>query len=127
MDRNRRDKASDLFKYSVFGTKVPFREAFPEIADIVVEINETGEGLHGGVSKRKLGPDSIGEFVNCSNPICYGGGFNLVDIIREMVSKKETEREDSRLCRGNEGSPKGRRIYRKCFNMFEIKINIKYR
>jgi hypothetical protein len=40
-------------------------------------------------------------------------GFNIGSPIRDMIRKHETNKEGNALCQGNEGSPKGRRIYRK--------------
>jgi hypothetical protein len=37
------------------------------------------------------------------------------------------ELQVSKFCQGNEGSAKGRRIYRKCLNSFEVKVVIKYK
>lgn len=48
-------------------------------------------------------------------------------VIRAMVRNKETEREARGLCQGNEGSPKGKKIYRKCYHSFKMKIAIRYK
>jgi hypothetical protein len=42
------------------------------------------------------------------------------------LSEQKTEREFSKMCKGDEGSPKGRRKYRNCANFFKLKINIEY-
>lgn len=125
-----RKKASDVFNESnyVFAKKVGFDEAFSQIEDIRVEVAESGRDVE------EWNRDSIytkqhfpGEFINCSNSFCYNGGFSIGSILREMVSKKQTELETRKGCQGNEGSPKGRRIYRKCLNSFKIKVSIKYK
>jgi hypothetical protein len=122
-----RKKAQDVFNETnfVFATKTTFEKAFPEIKNINVEIEETGTGTYNNRTSH-YSKEYISEYVNCSNPKCYNGGFRLGCIIREMVYKKETEREGSEMCQGSEGSPKGRKIYRKCWNDFSYKIQIEY-
>jgi hypothetical protein len=125
-----RKKAGDLFREStpVFGRKTTFAEAYPEIEDIVIEVEETGDSVDSENRHRRYTTKYLpGEFINCSNPMCYGGGFHLGSYLHSMVSEQKTELEESTLCRGNEGSPKGRRIYRKCLNLFKVKINITYK
>lgn len=133
MSRGDRKKASDVFRETtyVFAEKVPFETAFPEIASVDVEFTETGHGIW-DAGKRYRGyragsRDSLGEYIDCSNSLCYNGGFSIGNILREMVRNKETRREFSALCQGNEGSPKGRRIYRKCLNFFKGIITIVYK
>lgn len=126
--RNQRQKASDVFQESnfVFAGKVSFAEAFPQIEDVTVEVEESGEGVT-WKGKQQYGKESLNEYINCSNPLCYNGGFSVSRILREMIHNKQTEIETSAICQGNEGSPKGRRIYRKCLNHFKIKVSMKYK
>jgi len=125
-----RKKASDLFREStpLFGRKTTFAEAYPQIEDIEVEVEETGRGVESRSRSRRYTKEYLpGEFVNCSNPMCYGGGFQLGLYLHGMVSGKKTELEESALCSGNEGSPQGRRVYRKCLNLFRLKIKVTYK
>ena len=64
--------------------------------------------------------------MNYTNPMCYKGGFNLGNITRDMIYKKETERVGSSECQGNEGHHKSRDIRSKCLNSFSYKIQIEY-
>lgn len=123
-----RKKAQDIFMETnfVFGTKTTFEKAFPEIKNIDVEVIETGDGTNNGSRTSHYGKINIKEYVNCSNPMCYNGGFRLGEIIRDMVYKKEIERDGSIMCQGNEGSHKSRSIYTKCLNHFSYKIQIEY-
>ena len=131
--RDQRMKASDVFRESefVFSRKVSFDEAFPEIEDVVIEVTEKGTGVrHRGPDDPKhiyRKPHLPGEYVDCSNSLCYNGGVSVGSIIRDMVREHATERETSEVCRGYEGSPKGRRKYRKCMNFFQVKIGITYK
>ncbi len=68
----------------------------------------------------------VGEYIDCRNSLCYDGGVSVGQMLRDMVEEKKTEAEFSSLCRGYEGSPKGRRKYRNCSNFFEVKIRIEY-
>ncbi len=124
-----RKKAQDIFNESefLFSRKTSFTEAFPEIEDIQVEVKFTGAGIRSWNQTRHLTKESLGEFVNCQNPVCYGGGFSIGEIVREMVRSRKEKFEASRGCRGYEGSPKGRRRYRSCINSFDVKVQIKYK
>ena len=129
-------KAQDVFNASnpFLGKKCSFDEAFPEIDTIRVEYTESGVGAYSTRYKgneayqRVLGEKChISEYINCSNPLCYNGGIHIGQVLREMVYNQETQKEDSKICQGNEGSPKGRKIYRKCYNYFQYKITISYK
>jgi hypothetical protein len=130
MDRSRRMKASDVFANTDFflGKTTSFKEAFPAVEDIRVEVTETGEGVNPrlATSVYRLG-SMPGQYVDCHNPRCYNGGFNLGQLIMFMTDSRETEKETEMHCQGYEGSPKGRKKDGPCFNRFKVKISIKYR
>ena len=120
----RRMKASDVFRNSpdpLFGKKVSFQEAFPQIDKINVDVKRV----------RYADEEIIywggGEYVDCDYELCYNGGFRIEKIIRLMVDNKETKKEGSCFCQGYEGSPKGRRRSRSCMNLFKYKIHIDYK
>lgn len=131
--RAQRMKASDVFRETnfLFSRKASFDEAFPEIEDIVIEVAEDGHGVrHWGRDDPKRiykKPHLPGEYVDCSNPLCYNGGVSVGSIIRDMVRERATKRETSEICHGYEGSPKGRRKYSSCMNFFKVKISITYK
>ena len=131
MGKQDRMKASDVFREAqlLFVDKVPFNEAFPQIQYIEIEVQETGRGLYHGSSGHRVykTPHMPGEYINCGNPLCYNGGFSIGKVIRETVRNKETATEGSASCQGYEGSPKGRRKYRPCFNHFTYRIKIQYK
>lgn len=137
MAGNSRLKAQDIFNQAnfLFGKKVAFAEAFPEIDTIRLEYSEKGVvpqyyhrlNAEGEYAWCRTDKNAIGEFINCSNPLCYNGGINVGHVIREMVKNREETKEGSAICQGNEGSPKGRRIYRSCLNYFKYKITITYK
>ena len=129
-----RMKASDVFERStpLFGRKVTFDVAFPQVADITLEIREQGKvpkylvADDGAYVRTYQSSNFPGQFVDCSNSLCYNGGVGLGPIVREMVRTGATVRETSSKCQGYEGSPKGRRKYRTCRNVFTVKVLITY-
>lgn len=70
---------------------------------------------------------NIGQYIDCENRDCYGGGFPIVQKLHEMVGDQKTEAEFSELCDSSEGSPKGRRLYGPCLNLYQVKIKVEYR
>lgn len=129
MGQNDRKKAQDVFKDTnyAFAEKSSFEKAFPTISDIKVKVIESGEGVEEWNRERYFSKANAGEYINCSNRLCYNGGFRLGEIIRYMESLNLTEYETSRHCQGYEGSPKGRKKYDNCYNRFDIKVEIKYK
>lgn len=122
-----RKKAQDIYMETKFpfGPKTTFENAFPEIKDINIEVIENGLYMN-NTRISHYSKTNISEFVNCTNPMCYNGGFRIGGIIRDMVYKKETERDGSADCQGNEGRQKSRDIRSKCLNSFSYKIQIEY-
>ena len=122
--REKRMKASD-----VFPTLLLFEKEFPQLVDFRIRVEEKR-----GYSDYSKSPrvhiftpaNPPGEYVDCSNPYCYNGGFSIRAILRDMVKKGETERETSEVCQGYLGSPKGRKKIKPCFNSFEVSIQLKY-
>lgn len=129
MSRRRRMKASDVFREAqfLFARKVPFKEAFPKIKKLEIRAEESGYGVYGEFNTRYYNIDNPpGEFIDCSNPVCYNGGFSIGEILREMVRHKKTHHEGMKLCQGYEGSPKGRRRYRSCINHWKVTVDLEY-
>jgi len=124
-----RKKASEIHRETnyVFSKKVPFTEAFPEIDDITVEVKESGHGVYRNSCTGIYGKDTLGEYIDCSNPLCYNGGFSIGRILWEMVRKQQCDLKTMKICQGYEGSPKGRRKYRSCCNSFDVAIKIIYK
>ena len=145
MEQERRKKASDIPRgtNSLFSNKVPFTEAFAEIENIFIEVKEFESSMRKPEKddewERAMGSYSSyprihrysknhlpAEKINCSNALCFKGGFSIGSIVRNMIGQKETFKESKEHCQGYEGSPKGKRKYRDCSHQFEYKITIKY-
>lgn len=124
----KRKKASDIFRETdcFLGEKTTFEKAFPEIEDIRVIVEEYEDFMSEG-KKRYYSKANAGEYIDCSNPVCYNGGFNLGQIIRNMVISHQTKLETTEYCQGYEGSPKGRKKYGPCEHYFKVNIEIKYK
>jgi len=127
VSRDHRKKASEVFSQTsyVFSEKVPFAAAFPEIESVRFQYELRGDGVYKWNATGVR--DRVGEYIDCVNPICYNGGFSIGSLLRDMVGARETHREGIATCQGNEGSPKGRRVYRKCLNHWTYVIDLTYK
>lgn len=126
--QDERQKASDVFRDAnpVFGEKSSFEEAFPDVEDIriEVEIGTDGEGNDKQTYTKRNFP---GEYIDCSESLCYNGGFSIGSILRDMVRECKTHRQGSEICQGYHGSPKGQRKYKECHNFFQYEVHIEYK
>lgn len=111
-----------------------FEDAFPMVASIRIAYKESGMGVSvfeqddaEGFAHHITNKVYVPEYIRCSNGLCVHGGYRIAEKIREMVNNKETASSGSIICCGNEGSPKGRRIYRKCYNFIKYKVEIAYK
>jgi hypothetical protein len=128
--RDKRQKASDVFRDAtyVFSRKVPFEEAFPQIDDLRVQVRESSIGRTEPIrTSTYTTVNPPGEFVDCSNPLCYNGGVSVGSVIHAAVRDRKTECTETHGCQGYEGSPKGQRRYRSCLHTFEVTVNIRYK
>jgi hypothetical protein len=123
--RDERIKASDTFSPFLGKTSV-FEDAFPDIESLAVESREIS---HQATRKhtRHFDQTNFGEYIDCSAPLCVRGGVSVGSIVREMAATKQTTLETTERCVGYEGSPKGRRRYGPCSNIFQIKVSVKYK
>jgi hypothetical protein len=121
-------KASDVYKEteSAFTRRGSFGEVFPDIKEASVTVEQAKYGRDSPVS-RQYSKDTLSEFVDCTNPICYNGGISIGNILRKMVKEGQTHFEGGQLCQGYEGSPKGRRKYNRCPVYFKVNITIEYK
>ena len=135
MTKKRHMKLSDVEAqtYRPFAPRTStFREAYPMIESLRVEVRPHGEGFEPfGQQPEWLDVytfDTVPALIDCRNPRCYGGGLDLDRLLRwEVVERKLTEFETTKPCRGYEGSPKGRRRDDECDTYFKIKISVRYK
>jgi hypothetical protein len=102
-----------------------FEEAFPQIADAVIEVQELGKLPEHSSGKREYQNNEIGESVPCRNPACNKKGISAGWILREMVRNNQTEIEALEVCEGRESMGRGQ--YRDCLNRFVIKATVTYK
>src|SRR3989344_7490102 len=94
------------------GTPTTFEKAHPELEDAVIEWTHSDFGIKPS-GKMKSSLKEIGGFIQCSNPLCQRGGFDIdIEILNPMLDEKETMKKGILTCPGDEGSPKGRKIGR---------------
>jgi hypothetical protein len=128
--REKRQKAQDVFNETDFllSSKGTFDDGFPTIDTIRVQVEEIGHGVDAEYNKRTYTKAHFpGEYVNCSNSLCYNGGFSLGEILRDMVSRLQMEKSAFKTCQGYKGSPKGRRNYGPCGNYFKVQVRLTYK
>jgi hypothetical protein len=63
------------------------------------------------------------QYVDCTNPLCYYGCVDVGHILRTMVLDRQTTRESSVHCKGNEGAP----TRKPCMASFGVKVDIDFR
>ncbi len=73
LGRIRTEKAGAVFNKSklAVATKASFSEAFPSVRRARIEVEET---FYRRTVLHHLTEEDAREFVDCSNPACYGGG-----------------------------------------------------
>ena len=100
---------------------------FREVFSVRVEVTRPKRGPYGDTTTLVYTElEMINEYVDCPNPRCHNGGFPIRETLRDMIQKRETHRECGDLCRGHEGSPKGRRRRRACLANFNLTIDLVY-
>lgn len=118
-------KSSDIFNETnyVFGSKSDFKDVFPEIQEMAIHVTEF-ESL---IWMKELVTHHLtlgrpsGEYIDCTNPSCEGGGFSMGNILREAISGKKEKIEKNITCHGAETS--GRR----CMHAFKVSGSVKYK
>lgn len=125
MTIRRRQKTFEVFAghRPVHATPGTFEQVFPQIETVLVRVR----GTYQGFSERFYDRHTLGEYIDCTNPLCWNGGFRVGDVLRQMVLSGETHHEDSAFCQGHEASPKGRRKYGECGEFFRFTIDISYK
>jgi hypothetical protein len=102
-----------------------FDEAFPQIADVVIEVQESGKIPEHSSGKRIYRKGEFGESIPCRNPACNNKGISAGWILREMVRNNQTHLETTEVCEGRESMGRGQ--YYDCLNRFAIKATITYK
>lgn len=115
----------------VFDNFMKFEKIFPQLEDVTLEWTEAGNGIRRYSATEKMPYEykvSMREhsgLIHCNNGLCRYGGFELDFIIRDMIQNKETVKEGSRICSGQEMLSK--KISRKCLNSIQYRITLIYK
>jgi len=118
--------------FPFFGTVGTFGEAFPQIEEALIASYETGDDVatyRGDSEPKTFGqPQRISEpRIRCSNKRCQRGGYDIEYEVRMMTCTKSTEKEFVLHCKGDEGTPKGRKKGYGCSNSLNVHLTIKYK
>jgi hypothetical protein len=115
---NKRPKASAINKQVM-----SFKDAFPTLKDItgIVKEFEYGRPLYGDNSGIILKKDK--EYFDCHNDLCFGGGFNVWEIIEEMIKNKQNKILKDISCIGYEGT-RTRKEKNYCNHTFKFELEI---
>ena len=108
----------------VLGRKTTFREAFPEVTSLEVEIKATPLGF-GQTEVFNYSLEAVpGQFTPCPNPNCRGGGFDIGTFLYQLILSGKTSGETGGGCVGAEKL--GRHGRRSCIYSFSGKAAIGY-
>lgn len=106
------------------GTRTSFESAYLTVERAYVRFTETDFGSN---PRERVHNLADGPRAACSNQLCERGGYDFEFQVMEMVRQgKETEAVEI-SCRGDEGTPKGRRIGRDCLMSMNGTITIQYK
>ncbi len=107
------------------GRKTTFREAYPQIATLELEITCSPTGF-GKIAQYFFSLDNPPKNqCGCHNPHCSDGGFDVGYFIDSLISKKQTQCEVTAQCCGLEKL--GRSGSSVCRYRFKAKAKITYK
>lgn len=109
------------------GKPVPFSQAFPNMGQFKIEIEQDHWGFHSVPGWRKTviftPQHPPPEMLSCVNPRCQQGGLSLRAYIYTAEHRTDAWTfEDILSCNGHEGSPQGRRVGRLCDVAWKVKM-----
>lgn len=128
MDKLCIEDSEDIdFMSSQLGRSGTFGEAFPDIATMKLTVRIKPEGpLDGRPETLSFTYDQPpNEFIACERNGCDGKGWNIGDVLRDMVSRQQTNVKASGVCRGK--VQMGRNSSRYCLCHFEGDLELTYR
>jgi hypothetical protein len=99
------------------------------VEDVTVEVQEfSTEGGRVPVRVLKYAKSNLpAGAVRCSNAFCGRGGMSVDAAVSRAIRERKTEYEEAHMCRGFEGSPKGRRYHRSCMHCFTVTVRLRYK
>ncbi len=97
-----------------------FREAFPTIKNIRVEVVQSDSLSRNPSEPRIYSQSNLREYIECRER-CEGGGFRIRELVNDMEKRCEIDREITAYCQGRD-----KRTQRRCKNSFSVEIHIEY-
>ena len=112
---------------SLFGQPTTFRQAFPAVATLKATVwIRQGGPMDGAAQERHFTiGNPPGEYIHCPKIGCTNGGWCIGDVLREMVSKQETQRRAGGICSGRQRM--NRSMFRECLTHFTSEIELTYK
>jgi hypothetical protein len=108
----------------VIGRKATFRESYPQVASLAVEVKAVPMGF-GQSEIYHYTLDTVpGQFTPCPNVHCCDGGFDTASFLMELISSCKTTGETGNLCAG--AIKIGRYVRGECNYAFSGKATIGY-
>ena len=107
----------------VFGSETSFDRAYPKLQDAVVEYRRythTPETDQGTAFPERHSIRNDGGVIQCTNPACEGGGFEVDALIDDARRSPEGVKEDILSCKGHERMGGGKT--RTCCSCIRYKI-----
>ena len=114
MDRSKR----------VFGKLSTFEDVFPTLEQVEVTYVET-DLFENEKRKGHWWLHGEGGLMPCGNPRCRRGGYELDLEVSKMLREGVTQKQVKIRCRGDEGSPKGRKKGESCTRTLDATIVLK--
>ncbi len=108
----------------VFGGKTTFREAYPPVSLLEVEVRAMPMGFGKIETYHYSLGHPPGQFAPCPNPSCSGGGFDVGSFLYHLIRAGETTGETGGGCVGAEKL--GRHGSCTCIYSFSAKATIQY-
>ena len=127
MEKTKKQKLP-FFSHGIYQS---FSEVYPLIEEFEIEIESkdlTGKVMRSYRFSNRNARDLPPARIDCGNPQCREGGYNLTEIIHPLYYAKGRpnvqEKEGKIICRGYEKMDHGKRS---CFMIATYKVKIKYK
>jgi hypothetical protein len=106
------------------GTPTTFAKAYPSVSTLRLVGEESGDIGEGRIPTRAVqySQADIPARINCSNPRCKQGGYELQLTLDTVIGNKEASCHVSWSCNGREGRHGG-----PCTNSLKFTVDIIYR
>jgi hypothetical protein len=103
-----------------------FAEVFPDVKSIRVEIAQHNHHRRPNTHRRVYTKSTLGPSIDCFNPMCARGSYDMRKLLREMTRNRVTDKKLIANCDGKETSQGVKVVRRRCHTRFEIEVHIEY-